>query len=77
MVIHNIRLPKQSTVGDVINELKTKVVQDTWNLVCSIIACICVSHIKGFSLTDSVPYDCLLKALHVCIRWSFHIQMQN
>lgn len=25
MVIHNIRLPKQSTVGDVINELKTKV----------------------------------------------------
>ncbi|XP_038701644.1 ubiquitin carboxyl-terminal hydrolase 13-like isoform X2 [Tripterygium wilfordii] len=25
VVIHNIRLPKQSTVGDVINELKTKV----------------------------------------------------
>ena len=50
MVIHNIRLPKQSTVGDVINELKTKVVQYTWNLVCSIIACICVSHIKGFLL---------------------------
>ncbi|CAM8884881.1 unnamed protein product [Rhodiola kirilowii] len=25
IVIHNIRLPKQSTVGDVINELKTKV----------------------------------------------------
>ncbi|KAL0817230.1 hypothetical protein Bca101_073674 [Brassica carinata] len=27
VVIHNIRLPKQSTVGDVINELKTKVVE--------------------------------------------------
>lgn len=25
VVIHNIRLPKQSTVGDVINVLKTKV----------------------------------------------------
>jgi ubiquitin carboxyl-terminal hydrolase 7 len=25
VIIHNIRLPKQSTVGDVINELKTKV----------------------------------------------------
>ncbi|KAI7746246.1 hypothetical protein M8C21_000411, partial [Ambrosia artemisiifolia] len=24
-VIHNIRLPKQSTVGDVLNELKSKV----------------------------------------------------
>lgn len=24
-VIHNIRLPKQSTVGDVLNEIKTKV----------------------------------------------------
>jgi hypothetical protein len=26
VVIHTIRLPKQSTVGDVINDLKTKVI---------------------------------------------------
>ena len=30
VVIHNIRLPKQSTVGDVLNEIKTKV-----DLCCS------------------------------------------
>ncbi|KAH0891231.1 hypothetical protein HID58_053660 [Brassica napus] len=33
VIIHTIRLPKQSTVGDVINELKTKVVLSTCNLV--------------------------------------------
>lgn len=30
VIIHNIRLPKQSTVGDVINELKTKVSMFFW-----------------------------------------------
>ncbi|KAF5782054.1 putative ubiquitinyl hydrolase 1 [Helianthus annuus] len=25
LIIHNIRLPKQSTVGDALNEIKTKV----------------------------------------------------
>jgi hypothetical protein len=31
---HNIRLPKQSTVGDVINELKTKVHNFAYYFVC-------------------------------------------
>ena len=49
MIIHTIRLPKQSTVGDVINELKTKVVLSTCNLVVLMLhAYLRSSHIKAF-----------------------------
>ncbi|MFS7952635.1 putative ubiquitinyl hydrolase 1 [Helianthus anomalus] len=31
LIIHNIRLPKQSTVGDALNEIKTKVTSSHLN----------------------------------------------
>lgn len=61
MIIHNIRLPKQSTVGDVINELKTKVGQSSCNFVCYIVALhasLLIGHILSFVF--SLHRACLL-----------------
>ncbi|XP_058100069.1 ubiquitin C-terminal hydrolase 12-like [Magnolia sinica] len=45
VVIHTIRLPKQSIVGDVINDLKTKV--NFCNCLCTSIRCD-HRHLQGF-----------------------------
>lgn len=43
VVIHSIRLPKNSTVGDVINDLKTKVVSTSLTSDKRIVLCLSVA----------------------------------
>ncbi|PWA85934.1 MATH-like protein [Artemisia annua] len=53
-VIHNIRLPKQSTVGDVLNELKTKVELSNPNAELRLIEVFYHKIYKVFPLTEKI-----------------------
>ncbi|KAL4560640.1 hypothetical protein LXL04_032793 [Taraxacum kok-saghyz] len=53
-VIHNIRLPKQSTVGDVLNELKTKVELSHPNAELRLLEVFYHKIYKIFPLTDKI-----------------------
>lgn len=79
IVIHTIRLPKQSTVGDVIADLKTKVLK--LNLCfCKlyfIIYKIPVLHLKEKRLTLETVSDINMKFLMIYkLRHEFHTSLE-